>query len=495
MAETLLQVKGLSKAFFATQAADNVSFDVHRGEIVSLLGENGAGKSTVIKMLAGVYKPDGGQMLLDGEDLNSPAVRRKISFVHQALGLIEWMTVAENIALGMGFPRRGGLISTRSMEDQAAEVLDLIGGGVDPRARIFDLPRTERSLLAIARALVGDPILLVLDEPTASLPAAEVERLHDVLRSLRDNGTGMIYVSHRLDEIYQISTRTVIMRNGKVVADRDVASLQHRELVELIVGHETEHVTFAKPSDEVRLDLSDVSVGDVGPVSIQVRAGEIVGLCGLRGAGQSQIGKAVAGVSKVTSGTVSIDGHAMKFDRVRDAVAQQVGYVTSDRESEAIAAGLSIRENLILNPSLWGFPWYKPNRAKAERDKTWKVIQDFSVRPRDPEIALDTLSGGNQQKILLGRWLGLDVRVVVLEEPTMGVDVGAKAEIYALLRQAALEGLAVVVVTTDLEEVTLICHRALVFERGTVTSELSGTELTIANLIAAASGLSTQESA
>lgn len=491
----LLEVKELSKAFFATQAADKVSFEVNAGEIVSLLGENGAGKSTVIKMLAGVYKADSGEMLLDGKDLNAPGARKQISFVHQALGLIDWMTVAENIALGMGYPKRFGLISSRAMNRQAEQVLDLIGGGVDPQARIFDLPRTERSLLAIARALVGEPKLLVLDEPTASLPAAEVERLHDVLRRLRDEGTGMIYVSHRLDEIYQISTRTVIMRNGKVVADRDVASLPHRELVELIVGHETKEVVFDDPADQVRVGLADLRVDDVGPVTLEVRAGEIVGLCGLRGAGQSQIGKAIAGVSKVTGGQMLIDSVPVNFSNVRAAVAHQVGYVTSDRETEAIAAGLSIRENLILNPSLWGFVWYKPNSAKVERAKTWQVIRDFSVRPPDPEIALDTLSGGNQQKILLGRWLGLDVRVVVLEEPTMGVDVGAKAEIYDLLREAAAAGLAVVVVTTDLEEVTAICHRALVFERGAVTQQISGKDLTIANLIAAASGLTTQESA
>lgn len=495
MGSALLEVRGLSKAFFATQAADQVNFDVHGGEIVSLLGENGAGKSTVIKMLAGVYKPDAGTMMLAGRDIQGQGGRKDISFVHQSLGLIDWMTVAENIALQMGYPTRAGLVSKRAMIAQAERVLDLIGGGLDPNTRIFDLPRTERSLLAIARALVGEPKLLILDEPTASLPAAEVDRLHQVLRTLRAAGTGMIYVSHRLDEIYQISSRTVIMRNGRVVADRDVARLSHSELVELIVGHETTAVSFAPPKEDVRLELDEVVIGDVGPVTVHAKSGEIIGLCGLRGAGQAEVGRAIGGVVPTTAGTMRIDGSQVKFVKVADAVSENVGFVTSNRESEAIGANMSVRENLIFNPGLWGFAWYRPNSAKAEREKTWKVIQDFSVRPPDPELSLDTFSGGNQQKVLLGRWLGQGCRIVVLEEPTMGVDVGAKAEIYALLQRAADAGLTVIVVTTDLEEATTICHRALVFERGHVTNELVGDHLTIANLLAAASGLSVSESA
>jgi len=235
----LLEVDGLSKSFFATRAAQEVSFTVEQGEIVSLLGENGAGKSTVIKMLSGLYKPDEGSMRLLGVDLDASGTRRRISFVHQNLGLIEWMTVAENIAQVLGYPKRFGFISNRAMNEKAAEVLALVGGGIDPESRVFDLPRTERSLLAIARGLVTNPKLLVLDEPTASLPAADVDRLFAVLRNLRDSGVGMIYVSHRLDEIYQISSRTVVMRNGRVVAQRPVAGLSHGELVELIVGHNT----------------------------------------------------------------------------------------------------------------------------------------------------------------------------------------------------------------------------------------------------------------
>ncbi|QLQ15082.1 MAG: sugar ABC transporter ATP-binding protein [Micropruina sp.] len=483
----LLEIRHLMKAFFATQAVNDVSFDVNAGEIVALMGENGAGKSTVIKMMAGVYKPDSGDILLEGKPIAENM--GSVSFIHQTLGLIEWMTVAENIALGMGYPKRAGFIDKKAMREQAARVLDLVGGGVDPDARIFDLPRTERSLLAIARALVNEPKLLVLDEPTASLPQEEVEVLFTVLRRLRDQGTGMIYVSHRLDEIYAISSRAVIMRNGVKVADREVATLPHKELVGLIVGKETLSVEFPPPAPEVRLELNDVRVGEVGPIDLTVQKGEIVGLCGLRGAGQGSAGRAIAGVDAITGGRISVDGRAVDVSSVRKAIDSRIAFVTSNRESESLAPGLSVRENLFLNPGLWGVRWFRANPIKPERARAASVTSRFSVRPPDPELAADTLSGGNQQKVVLARWLSLGYDILVLEEPTMGVDVGAKAEIYQLLREAAEGGTSIVVVTTDLEEATAICHRALVFERGRVRTEIDPEHLSIANLMAAASGL------
>jgi ribose transport system ATP-binding protein len=485
----LLSIEGIDKSFFATHAAQDVSFHVDQGEIVALLGENGAGKSTVIKMLAGVYKPDRGRMLLGGADLDAPGVRKQVSFVHQTLGLVDWMTVAENIAQSLGYPRRLGLISAKRMRDQAIEVLEAVGGGIDPDDRIFDLPRTERSLLAIARSLVSRPKLLVLDEPTASLPAADVDRLFAVLRRLRDSGVGMIYVSHRLDEIYEISQRVVIMRNGKVVAERPTASLPHDELVDLIVGHETAATVFAPPRDEVRLDVQAVRIDSAPPVSFQVRSGEVLALCGLRGAGQEAVGRAVFGALPVESGAMTLDAKPFAPRSPYSAVRDGLGFATSNRETEAVAGGLTTRENLFLNPRVWGRRAWQFRTVRGEGGRAAELLKRFDVRPSDPEIPLDTFSGGNQQKVILARWFGVDRSVVVLEEPTMGVDVGAKAEIYRLLRDAVTEGMAAIVVSTDMEEVAKIAHRALVFGRGAIVAELSGTELTIGNLIAAASEL------
>ncbi|MFT4134875.1 sugar ABC transporter ATP-binding protein [Microbacterium sp.] len=486
----LLSVQHLTKSFYATKAVDDVSFDIHAGEIVALMGENGAGKSTVIKMLAAVYKQDSGTILLSGADIDAPGVRRQVSFVHQNLGLIEWMTVAENIALGLGYPRTGlGLLSQKGMLAQADEVLDTIGGGIDPRARIFDLPRAERSLLAIARGLVSKPKLLVLDEPTASLPQGDVERLFVVLRRLRESGVGMIYVSHRLDETYDICQRAVIMRNGRLVAERAVHDLTPQEMVELIVGRETTVPRIGEPGERDRLVLSGLRVGDTEPIDLTVREGEVLAICGLRGAGQEALGRAIAGATHPTGGRMTLDGEEYRPHDPRDAVEVGVAFATSNRESEAVGAGLTVRENLFYNPGVWGRKWWQPRAVRSESAEAREILAPYQIRPADPELALDTFSGGNQQKAILARCFGRGRKIVVLEEPTMGVDVGAKAEIYDLLGQVVSTGTGAVVVSTDMEEVAKIAHRAIVMGRGRIVAELVGSDVTIPNLISAASDL------
>ncbi|AJM78268.1 sugar ABC transporter ATP-binding protein [Rathayibacter toxicus] len=485
----LLRVRELDKRFFATHAVNRVSFEVEQGEIVALLGENGAGKSTVIRLLAGVEKADSGSMQLSGAELSVGSTRHQVSFIHQNLGLVEWMTVAENIAQSLGYPRRLGLIDHRGVRKQAERVLDLVGGGIDPDTRVFDLPRTERSLLAIARGLVTQPKLLILDEPTASLPQADVERLFEVLHRLRDSGVGMIYVSHRLDEIYEIAGRAIVMRNGSVVANRPLHDLGHQELVELIVGRGTRPTVFDPPQEHIQLALDAVRVPGVGPVSFQVARGEVVALCGLRGAGQEAIGRAIAGAVRSTGGQFFLDGKAFTPRNPVHAIARGIGFATSNRETESVAAGLSARENLFLNPQVWGRRGWQFRSRQAEREEAATILRRFDIRPRDPELALDTFSGGNQQKVILARWFGVGRSVIVLEEPTMGVDVGAKTEISALLRDCVRTGTAAIVVSTDMEEVARIAHRALVFGRGHIIAELSGADVTIANLVAAASDL------
>lgn len=485
----VLRIKDLEKSFFATRAVRGASFDVHRGEIVALLGENGAGKSTVIKMLAGAYRPDAGEILLNGRPLGAGDSRRGISFVHQNLGLVEWMTVAENIAQLVGYPRRFGIINNRAVRRQAEAILAVVGGDLDPDARVMNLPRTERSLLAIARSLVTDPEVLVLDEPTASLPAHDVERLFTVLRELQRTGVAMIYVSHRLDEVYELASRAVIMRNGSVVADRAVDGLPHGELVKFICGSHTQDPVFEEPSEEVRLRITGLQVDETESLDLALRSGEILALCGLRGAGQERIGRCLAGALPPRAGSVEIDGMQADLSNIRTSIAGGIGFSTSNRESEAVAPGMSVRENLFLNPRLWGYRSWRPVSSSSERRCARKVLQPFAVRPSDPELSLDTFSGGNQQKVILARWIGLGRKVLVLEEPTMGVDVGAKADIYSLLGDAARAGTAIVLVSTDMEEVAKVAHRALVFGRGRVTAEIERPHLNIGNLIEAASDL------
>jgi ribose transport system ATP-binding protein len=500
VATPLLQFRHVNKVFGGSRAVDDLTLDCRTGEIVALLGENGAGKSTLIKILAGVYRRDGGDVLFDGRDVGEPGARDGIAFIHQDLGLIEWMTVAENMAMGFGFGTRSKFrpFRQRSLFTRARQALALVGGNIDPEARVFDLTRAEKSLLAIARALALDARFLVLDEPTASLPQADVESLFDVLRGLREKGVGMIYVSHRLDEVFAIADRVAVMRNGQLVGDLAVSDTTQDDLVTLIVGHELErHRTTAAPNLDatVRVSLRQAMVADVGPVDLDVRAGEIVGLVGLRGAGQAAVGRALAGVEQLRQGTLSLDGTAMELRSPREAANAGISFATSNRETEGLSNGLSVRENIFVNPSLWDRSLFAAKRRSHERLDATRVVDRFGVRPRDTEKIADTLSGGNQQKVILSRWLGIPRLALVLEEPTMGVDVGAKADIYRLINETIATGTSVVVISTDFEEVATICHRVTVFSRGVPITELARDQLSVATLLAAASGTAKESAA
>ena len=487
----MLEVRNLDKSFYATHAANQVSFSVSQGEVVALLGENGAGKSTVIKMLAGVYRPDSGDVYMDGQKLSLDGTSSEIAFVHQTLGLIEWMTVAENIAQTIGYPKKMGLISPSAMNQQAVEVLKIVGGGIDPDARIFNLTRTDRSLLAIARALIQKPKILVLDEPTASLPASDVERLFEVLKDLQSTGVGIIYVSHRLDEVYEVADRAVIMRNGAVVADREVKTLPKAELVSLIVGHEVLETQFASPGNEIQISLKDFMSSGIGPLTLDIYKGEVIAFCGLRGAGQDEIGRAIAGVLSDVSGSISSGAQHLTYSKVSDAVKNGIGFSTSNRETEAVAIGMSVKENLFLNPLLWGRRIWQMTNLKKERADAFPHLDKFGVRPRDPDLSLDTLSGGNQQKVILARWFGLDFKVMVLEEPTMGVDIGAKADIYGLFGDVTRSGTSLIIISTDMEEVVRVANRAVVFFQGKPVKVVEKNEISFNNLISLASNLET----
>ena len=494
----VLSFERVVKVFGGTRAVDDVSFSCRRGEIVALLGENGAGKSTLIKILAGVYRRDGGRVSFAGADIDTPGTRAGLAFIHQDLGLIDWMTVAENMALGYGFGGRSSLtpFGRTSLNARAAAALELVGGGIDPETRVFDLTRTEKSLLAIARALALDARFLVLDEPTASLPHAEVDRLFTVLRRLRATGVGMIYVSHRLDEVFRIADRVVVMRNGRLVGDLTASDATPDGQVGLIVGHELDRVQAAPspPVDAaVRLQLTNARVGDVGPVSLTVRAGEIVGLVGLRGAGQASVGRALAGVEALTGGEFAVDATPAAFASPRDAATRGVSFATSNREAEGLSNGMTVRENIFVNPALWNRRLLARRSRRDERHHAREVMARFGVRPADPEKIADTLSGGNQQKVILARWIGIPRVALVLEEPTMGVDVGAKADIYSLLAEVVAAGTSVIVVSTDFEEVATICHRAIVFGHGVPVGEIGRDELSVAALLAAASQSDLQE--
>lgn len=490
-AQPLVRIRGLRKRFGGTVALAGVDLDVHAGSVLALLGPNGAGKSTLIKVLSGVHHADAGQITVDGHPLGSHAASRAMSFIHQDLGLVEWMTVAENIALSTGYARRAGLIAWRRTREHCTEALRIVAAHLDPDAPIAHLDPTERSLVAIARALAAQAKLIVLDEPTARLPAADCARLFHVLHALRERGHGILYVSHRLDEVYEVADTFAVLRDGLLVRHGPLAGHSPARLVHDIVGEElTDHRPARPPvGGPAVLTLDGVRTAAAGPVSLELKAGEVLGLVGLSGAGHMDLGRALAGSRPILDGRVLLGGRPYSPRTTADAVGLGVGLVPGDRQREGCLAELTVRENLLANPRAEGLPALRWIGPRGERAEATTLIDRFSVRPRDSEAPIATLSGGNQQKVMISRWLRVGLRLLILEEPTASVDVGAKAAIYRLLDDALAAGLAVLLISTDFEEVVGACRRALVFVGGSVTAELSGPALTVAALTRSASAM------
>ncbi len=492
MTSSLLKFENVTKRFGGTTALRDVSVTLNAGEILALLGENGAGKSTLIKSLAGIHTPDEGRILFKGEPYRhappKPNEKQRVAFIHQDLGLVEWMTVAENVGLAQGFSRRAGLISWIKTEQRAAEALRKVGCDFDPTRRVQDLSRTEKSLVAIARALAVEADVLVLDEPTASLPADEVERMFGVLKDLRNKGVGMIYVSHRLDEIFRLSDRVAVLRDGQLVGERKVSETTPTELVNLIVGREVKdlYVRAKRTNGHETLKVTNFETFGAGPVNFSAHEGEVLGLVGLRGAGQEAIGRALFGAQSST-GAAFLRGKLLNLTSPQVALEQGVGLVARDRTEESVALSLSVRENMFLNPLAIGRSLMSILSPSAEAEQALAIGSEVGLRPNDPSLPVEALSGGNQQKIVVGRWLATGRKLLIAEDPTAGVDVGAKFEIYRLMARALESGLTVVVVSTDFEEVAHICHRALVFSRGRITAEIEQKDLTTQSLIHAAS--------
>lgn len=484
----LVELRDLSKSFGDAFAVDHVSLTVERGQILALLGENGAGKSTLIKLLAGIYQPDHGSILLNDQPIDHHQDNH-LAFIHQDHGLIDTMTVAENIALVRGYERPLGWIDWQTTRETAERLLEHVGLSIDPTVNVSELSRTERSLVAIARALAMNVDLLVLDEPTASLPTADVERLFEVLRNLRNRGVGMIYVTHRIDEVFRIADRVAVMRDGRLIADQHVAETSVEELVHAIVGRQLSEVFICPPApfSEPLLELHGIRLGHLEAVSFSVMAGELIGLAGLRGAGHELLGRALAGILPCLDGEVGIRGRRVLLASPRQAIAAGIAFITSNREEESLASGLSVRENLFLNPSTMGRRLFSFLLPRSERRQAFNLLQRFYVRPADPERVIATLSGGNQQKSVLARGFASPSSVFVLEEPTQGVDVGSKSEIYALMNQALSSGCCILILSSDFEEVAHICNRALIFNRGSMVAELPRGEISVSRLIELAS--------
>ncbi len=482
--KTVFSIQSISKRFGATQALDNVSFDINSGEVLALLGANGAGKSTIIKILAGIYSLDSGAILTpSGESLDSI----RFAFIHQDLGLVEWMSVGESIALGSKYPTQGGLISWSGVRTMATDALANVAPHIGVNDLISSLSRADRSLVAIARALYAKSDVLVLDEPTASLHSSDCENLFNVLRNLRNQGVAIVYVSHRLDEIFKVADRVVVLRDGKLVEDGAISTFTPNSLVQGIVGRQiaTFNLGTTAHGEEV-LKVDQIAGEGVRTASFTIKEGEVLGLIGLNGAGQREVGRMVAGALPHHSGTITLKGEKMKGG-ISKIVRKGISLITSSRAEEGLAMQLSVRENMFPNLPVRSVKPFSLVSAAKEKIAASALTEKFNVKPRDTELTIATLSGGNQQKVILSRWLSMPRSVIVLEEPTAGVDVGAKGDIYTLIEKATQEKLAILLVSTDFEEVALMAHRALVFSDGEIIAQLERSQLTVENLVTYAS--------
>ena len=490
--DDVLRVRNLSKTFPGTRALDGVSLEVRRGEIHGLVGGNGSGKSTLIKILTGVYAGDsGGQVVLGERSLSveevTPEIARAsgIRVVHQDLGVFLDLSVAENLSLGSRYETQ---LNTRirwgAVRRRAASLIERFEIDAAPGDPLRSLRQSSRTLVAIARACqdVGDTDdgVLILDEPTASLPAHEVDLLLEKLRGYAAGGRAILYVSHRLDEILDLTDRVTALRDGRVAGTFMTRSLDEDRLVELIAGPGLADVLPAPPpvvSRTPRLTVEGLQIGPVRGLSMTACRGEIVGIAGLLGSGRSSVLRGIFGVDPIRSGTVAIDGRAVRFNNVSEAMRAGVAYVPENRIEEAAFLDQPVYMNLAAAST---GSYYKRLRIRYPmmRRGGVELIEQFGIKTAGPEALMSTLSGGNQQKVVMARWVSRRPRVLLLDEPSQGVDVGARAEIWRIVKEVTAAGTSVVVVSSDFEELARVVDRAIVLRRGTVAAELTGTALT-----------------
>ena len=501
-AERLLSLRHVSKTFDGTVAVDDVSLGLAVGDVCGLVGPNGCGKSTLIKILAGVYRADpGGEVQLHGDEGTTSMV-----FVHQDLGLVPDASVLENIALGTGYQTRSGWIRARAQRAATVALLDQFDVQVSPDALIGELAPANRSLVAIARAFAvlgrqsggatpgeRNRGLLVLDEPTASLTSEEADRVLGAATEVAARGNAVLFVSHRLDEILRVCTKVAVMRDGRIIDVTATAGLAHRTLVELMLGRPVEAVASSPPAPMDTnnvLEVRGVSGPRLRDVTVAVAAGEVVGVTGLLGSGKSELARMIAGAQPVGAGVVigEPNGRMVEIRNPRDARGAGIAYLPPDRRGQGAILPFTATENVTL-PDLRSFFGRSGLRHRAEKRETRRWMDKVDVLPRSPDKPFATFSGGNQQKLVLAKWLRLEPQVLVLDEPTQAVDVGAVADIYRLITEYAQRGLAVMVMSSEWEDLARICTRVYVLERGRVVTELGGAALTADAIGAAALGL------
>lgn len=472
----LLSMHRMRKAFPGVQALSDGSFELRAGEIHALVGENGAGKSTLIKILTGAQSADSGSILLEGKPVlfKSPieALRAGVATIYQEFTLVPALNVSENLFLGSGGGHIGWLDHARERL-KSHEVLARLGIDLDPDTRVSDLTIAHQQLVEIARALLADCRILVMDEPTAALTPREVEKLFVVLRELAARGIGIIFVSHRLNEVFSIADRITVMRDGATVVTQMTRELTRRQLIEHMVGRsiDQEFPKATLPRGALRLQVSHLSGGRVRDVSFSLHAGEVLGIAGLMGAGRTEVARLLFGADPKESGEIRLDGRTLDIRSPRDAINAGICLLTEDRKAQGLVLIASAKDNFAL-PNLGRWSRASFINHKVERFRFVEHVNKLHIRVSDPEQTANNLSGGNQQKLLVARWLETESQVVIFDEPTRGIDVGAKYDMYLLISELAAQGKAIIVVSSELPEILGISDRILVMRHGQVSGEI-----------------------
>jgi ribose transport system ATP-binding protein len=483
----LISVNRLSKRFPGVRALHEVQFDVLPGEVHALMGENGAGKSTLMKILAGVYTRDSGEMLVNGEAANFTSPREAqalgIGIIHQELQLMNHLTVAQNIFIGRE-PHKlmGLLLDEDKLNAQARDILNRMHVNLDPRTVVGTLTVASQQMVEIAKALSFDSRVLIMDEPTSALNDAEIAELFRIIRQLKERGVGIVYISHKMDELEQISDRVTVLRDGEYVATVDTKTTSVETIIGMMVGRTLTDLTSflgGAHQGEIALDVKHLNAGPlVRDVSFTLRKGEILGFAGLMGAGRTEVARAIFGADPIESGEIFVEGAKVNIKTPSDAVARGIGYLSEDRKRFGLATGMDVESNIVMS----NLSKFLSARMFLRRTKIRKTASHFikllAIRTPSPTQPVRLLSGGNQQKIVIAKWLERDCDVLFFDEPTRGIDVGAKSEIYKLLRTLAEQGKAIVMISSELPEILRMSDRIVVMCEGRITGELSSGEAT-----------------
>jgi ABC-type sugar transport system ATPase subunit len=488
-----LEMKHVSKRFPGTIAVDDVSFAVKAGEVHALVGENGAGKSTLMKMLAGSFDDYTGEIAINGKPslLHTPTLAKRcgVGMIYQELSLARPISITENLLAGR-LPRRGPFLDRQQARSMAQELLASVGLDLDPNLPIEDISQHEAQLVEIAKVLGNSPSILVMDEPTSALSREEVERLFTIIGDLKHRGIAIVYISHHLPEIFRIADRVTVMRDGKRIDTRPVGEVTREEIVQMMVGRSVkEFYRRAERSvGDVRLRVSGLSrFGFFHGVSFEARRGEILGICGLSGAGRTELARVLTGLDRADEGAMELDGAPVRGSSMAEFLDQGISYLTEDRKTEGLAVRLAVDDNVLsaIIDRLSSAGVFSKVRGRPAVER---LIAELSIYPPDPSRPVANLSGGNQQKVLLAKWLASEPKVLILDEPTRGVDIGAKMTIHASIEKLAREGCTVLLISSDLPELVGLSDRVMVMRKGHFIREMQYSECSEESLLLAANG-------